>query len=236
MALGFLRLQEYSLHYFLKKHLAFSTTNEILATNDNKSYKAKHGDWIVDSHVFVFRNGKIVPSGEYVANYRDGIVSFKTAQDPDVKITASYFYNWIEVTPSFPDELSNKPIISLEMGPSREGALQLGGGRWVYTMYHLNVFALNRAQRDDMAQMIRETLEDYEAPLVDYNLGFPMLSDGARNPSYSEISQKICNMFFNDVRVNPNPTQTGDDVERNRTLINFVAVSIRAQNKHRSDI
>lgn len=226
MALGFRRLQDYSIQFYLRNQLSFSVENEVMTTTDLKKYKAKFKEWVPDRYVLVVRNDKLVDKSEYIANYREGEINFLDAQKPTDKIKISYSYTWIKILPGFPDEKFNPPLISVETGTTREGALQLGGGKWVYTLYHLNIWAANTAQRDDMADLIKDVL-DNDAPFIDYNLGFPLLTDGKKNPNYDEKSQKLCNIVFDNVRVYPNPNRIGEEYEQNRALVEFIAVSVR---------
>ena len=254
MAMRFLRLQDYSIQFFLRNQLSFAAEKKVLTTKDNKVYKSIHKDWVINKPVVVYRNDIIVGSNEYAVNYLNGEIYFWLEQEALSQISVDYHYTWISISDSYPNETFNKPLLSIDTGPSREGAFQLGGGKWVYTMYHLNLFTMNLAQRDDMSQIIRESL-DMETYLVDYNLrgkeptevelavfgigaetqtvmvqqsqGFPILSNGFLNPYYDENNQKTSRIYFDDVRVNPNPNKSGLDYERNRAIINFSAVSNR---------
>jgi hypothetical protein len=72
--------------------------NEILLTNDFKTFRAINGRWNVNSEIEIYRlakdntQGIIIPPSEYSANPNEGTVTFLSSQDPSTIIFMNVFF------------------------------------------------------------------------------------------------------------------------------------------------
>lgn len=71
-----------------------------------------------------------------------------------------------------PDGKLKIPTVSVVARPTREFPLELGGKNADYRSWSIDIFAKNEIQRDDLAYLIYDNLED-GIDVFDYDQGFP---------------------------------------------------------------
>lgn len=79
----------------------------------------------------------------------------------------------INVVDGFPEQLLALPLVSVEMSMIRPIPGELGNHRGVgHYAFFVDVFAKNKAQRDELGVKILHALED-SVPVYNYDEGFP---------------------------------------------------------------
>lgn len=224
MEIKLLRLASMSLIMHLRNNLFFSAENEVLNTKDNIRYTTRFNPWVISTPFNIYRDGALVAPDEYTLNYLNNTITFNTEQVGI--ISADYSYNWVKIVDTWPDELYQTPVISLQSGLIREKGLQIGGGTKVYIDCYLNIFARNRAARDDIVEIVKDVLSK-DIPLIDFNKGFPVNEDGTKNSNFSIEANRI-NWLYTDpdwilVRLNPAATKE----EEGRALLEITLLTTK---------
>lgn len=79
----------------------------------------------------------------------------------------------IEIVDSFPEEILTVPTISIDAGKLKEELYELGNrDRLRMRIWYIDIFAKNRAQRDDFGYRILDQSKN-GINVYDYNEGFP---------------------------------------------------------------
>lgn len=82
----------------------------------------------------------------------------------------------VTVVDAYPDELLTIPTVSVETKSLDALRFELGNrDRVAYRSWYIDVFAVNKSQRDEMAYLIKDALEEC-IPVYNYELGFPPTS------------------------------------------------------------
>lgn len=99
--------------------------------------------------------------------------------------------SFINVVDDFPVEILNLPTVSIVAGKLLEEQLEMGTKakdlrtrRWF-----IDIFAITKSQRDDLAYKVLETLKTQGINVYDYNEGFPPNASPARINHLSVIRQ-----------------------------------------------
>ena len=100
----------------------------------------------------------------------------------------------------FPEDLLTLPTVSIEAGRIMPYIIGVGDKYSNPRVWHINIFAKNKSQRDDIVYKILHALEDsYHIPVYDYDEGFPP------DISPSKIGGLVIEDISADtVRINPN--------------------------------
>lgn len=204
------RLIDLSVYYYLKGSLYSNATGETLTPIDAKNFTSKRRHWVPSRPVNIYRNGVLVPDLLYKVYYETDVaggvarVSFNEPVLSTDEISADFSYNYVRIADAFPEEEIGYPVLVVATGVTRGLPFELGGPPEIVTSLYLDLFAQGEGQRDDMADAIREAL-DAGCPLIDFNLGFPLLPDGTMNPSHDATSQVVGSLEFEDITVRRNP-------------------------------
>ena len=79
----------------------------------------------------------------------------------------------VTVVDAFPESDLVIPTVAIESDSLDALKYELGNKQRInFRTWYIDVFAANKSQRDEMAYMIRDALEDC-IPVYNYNLGFP---------------------------------------------------------------
>lgn len=83
-------------------------------------------------------------------------------------------YSFIKVVDSFPDSDLTIPSVALTADEIQLKRLELGNRKFedIDRMWFIDIFAENKTQRNDLAFLILDNLDNYIA-VYDYNYGFP---------------------------------------------------------------
>ena len=123
---------------------------------------------------------------EYI-NYVDGFVSF-SGTIPATPPTCTYSYNVVSVIDGFP-ELENfdqyqLPLIAVDFNQMSRKPMGIGGGFLVTRSYDLEIFANSDSERDQMIQVLHDSLQ-YNFAILNFEVtGYPLLFNGSINSAY----------------------------------------------------
>lgn len=123
-------------------------------------------------------------------NYLNGIVAYSGIQANNIDIT--YDAYTVFVQDGFPDigedpyeiETLQIPLISIDYERRRNTPLALGGKYQEDRTFLINITANSDPQRDDLIDILEDSLK-YDYPLtIDYRYGFPIDFNGDKNPNF----------------------------------------------------
>ena len=171
-----------------------------------------------------------VISGSYMVDYVDGRVITSGTVTPAV-VTYKYFY--VSLVNEWEDiEAAGVPVVVVNLESFEKVGFQLGGGKRVPRSGHLHIFASTRAERDDLAELLYDGINEKCCPNQRWPKGSLLSWDGTFNNDYVyEIIQYSSNLHFENVRSrNINPPLLGipsrdmtmlSDLNRYRARIDF---------------
>ena len=171
-----------------------------------------------------------VISGSYMIDYVDGRVITSGTVTPAV-VTYKYFY--VSLVNEWEDiEAAGVPVVVVNLESFEKVGFQLGGGKRVPRSGHLHIFASTRAERDDLAELLYDGINEKCCPNQRWPKGSLLSWDGTFNNDYVyEIIQYSSNLHFENVRSrNINPPLLGipsrdmtmlSDLNRYRARIDF---------------
>lgn len=216
--MGKTRLVNLSLHYFLVHNLSYDVENDTTTTYDYVSYKLNYKNIVTTKPVTVYRNSQLVPNTEYKIFPVRGEIFFNDTQNTDDIITADFSHCFVNILQPFSEDEISPPLVAIENDNDSDRAIELGSNlSAVMYKFRIHVYGVNEGQRDDIADYIKETLKS-DVYVWDFNLGFPVLRDGSINNEF-DINNVINDIYFSSVRVQRNPLQSNDIIEKGRALI-----------------
>ena len=171
-----------------------------------------------------------VISGSYMIDYVDGRVITSGTVTPAV-VTYKYFY--VSLVNEWEDiEAAGVPVVVVNLESFEKVGFQLGGGKRVPRSGHLHIFASTRAERDDLAELLYDGINEKCCPNQNWPNGSTIDWNGTFNNDYVyETIQYSSNLHFENVKArNINPPLLGipsrdmtmlSDLNRYRARIDF---------------
>ena len=191
-------------------------------------YIDAYGDIIEQQNaVIVYDSLGSTISGGYMIDYVDGRIVTSGTVTP-AAVTYKYFYvalvnEWEDV------ESAGVPVVVVSLESFEKVGFQLGGGKRVPRRGHLHIFASNRAERDDLLELLYDGINEKCCPNQNWTKGSMLSWDGVFNNDYVyETIQYSSNLHFENVvarNINP-PLTMGNmtmlsDLNRYRARIDF---------------
>jgi hypothetical protein len=142
--------------------------------------------------------GNVISGSEYMVDYVDGRVVTSGTVSP-ASVTYSYFYvalcnDWEDVM------ASDVPVIVPALETFTKEGFQLGGGRLVPRRGRLYIFATNQAERDDLAELLYDGINQKCCPNQNWTHGTMLDWDGTFNDNYLyEVIQYHSQLQFENV-------------------------------------
>lgn len=215
--MGLTRLVNSSLFYHLKENTSTFISEASTNTTDNKLYNLNHKNIIETRPIKIYRGGAEVSKEEYDVYPAKGEVVFFSAQPQDAVITASYYAALANFVPSFGEEIIYPPLVAIVNENDSERGYELGtSSRAVRSSFKIHVYGRNEGERDDLSDVIKDSLYK-TVSILDFNQAFPILYDGRLNKDFNP--NEIGYLETLSVRVQRNPLQSYDHIERSRALI-----------------
>jgi len=127
--------------------------------------------------------GAAISGSDYMIDYIDGRVIFATQAIIPNKVTYDYFYvalvnDWEVV------ETSGVPVVVVDLESFRKVGFQLGGGKLIPRRGHLHIFATDRAERDDLIELLYDGINEKCVSNQDWPKGTMLDWDGTFNVDY----------------------------------------------------
>lgn len=199
-------------------------------------YLDAYGDTTQQSgSITVYDSNNVIISGSnYKIDYIDGRII--TASLSIVPSTVTYKYFYVSLVNEWEDvQAAKAPVVVLQLESFRKEGFQLGGGKRVPRNGRCHIFASNRAERDDIMELIYDGLYNKSCPSQSWSKGSILDWDGTFNSSYVyETISKQSNLHFDNVRARQiSPPLFGDtagtadvygmlsDLNRYRARIDF---------------
>jgi len=218
---------ENSLYYAFCEKFSRLKEKDTLQTDDNQEYKFSYSPLSPFHDVTIYKNGVSITSG-FVINYRDGILTFDSPNLPEDVIEADYYYQYVTVLLSFPDDIENKlvvPSIVIDNNENTNRPLELGTRKRRYENYEFNIIIFGRrdGERKDLCDIAKEIFRG-EKPLIDFNQAFPLNQDGTLNTAFNKEAQTIGYLDFEDIVAYPVRTDELTDPKRKAIMIEVTVV------------
>jgi len=150
--------------------------------------------------------GTIISGSNYMIDYIDGRVVFANKNITPVKATYDYFYvalvnDWEVI------ENSGVPVVVVDLESFQKVGFQLGGGKLVPRRGHLHIFATDRAERDDLIELLYDGINEKCVPNQDWPKGTMLDWDGTFNVDYEykTVEHASCLHIENVIATTLNP-------------------------------
>jgi hypothetical protein len=169
----------------------------------------------------------VISGTNYMIDYVDGRIITSGAVTP-AAVTYKYFY--VSLVNEWEDiEAAGVPVVVANIESFEKVGFQLGGGKRVPRRGHLHIFASNRAERDDLSELLYDGINEKCCPNQNWPKGSMLDWDGVFNNDYVyETIQYSSSLHFENVvarNIYP-PLTRGDmtmlsDLNRYRARIDF---------------
>jgi len=161
----------------------------------------------------------VISGTNYMIDYVDGRVITSGTVTP-AAVTYKYFYvslvnEWEDV------ESAGVPVVVVNLESFEKVGFQLGGGKRVPRRGHLHIFATNRAERDDLIELLYDGINEKCCPNQNWPKGSMLDWDGTFNSDYVyETIQYSSMLHFENVRArNINPPLVREVPTRDVTML-----------------
>ena len=171
-----------------------------------------------------------IDPSNYNVDYVDGrIICASTAIVPAY---VSYKWYYISIVNEWQvvDEVSELPIVVVEISKFHKEGFQLGGGKYVSRSIDVNIFASNNAERDDITEVLYNGLYRKSCAYQIFPKGTMIDFDGTWNTNYEYATVsgsnniKFGNVTATTVRVATAPSVDVNilsDINRYRSRVSF---------------
>jgi len=161
----------------------------------------------------------VISGTNYMIDYVDGRIITSGTVTP-AAVTYKYFYvslvnEWEDV------ESAGVPVVVINLESFEKVGFQLGGGKRVPRRGHLHIFATNRAERDDLMELLYDGINEKCCPNQNWPKGSMLDWDGTFNNDYVyETIQYSSMLHFENVRArNINPPLVREVPTRDVTML-----------------
>jgi len=164
-------------------------------------YLDAYGDTTQQSGTVTVRDGSgnTISGSEYRVDYIDGRII--TASTTVVPATVTYKYFYVSLVNEWEDvQAAHPPLVVLHLESFRKEGFQLGGGKRVPRNGRCHIFAADRAERDDIMELIYDGLFNKSCPSQTWSRGSILDWDGTFNTNYVyETEEYQSNLHFDNV-------------------------------------
>lgn len=159
-------------------------------------------------------------------DYLQGIVYYSGVTVNPITVTYDYYTVYVQDGyPDYFDDIKNwgdirVPLVTIEYIRRKNRPFEIGGRFQQDRAFMIDVIGNSDAQRDDIADVIEDSLRYTYANTVNYASGFPIDFNGDKNPSFNRgYVWKDLRFQSVDSKVMRNPYER--DKLRHRTMINL---------------
>jgi hypothetical protein len=177
-------LIEASLYYHLQHALKGTFTNQLLTTNDYLTYISPYKNLLPLEPVFVYKNGEDVTAAVKIY-YPEGKVVFEQQNSSSDNITLSASYCLVDIKTTY-EESFVPPVVLVDVAMIRSAPLELGTVVKRRNVCNIEIIAYteSKVQVNELLDMVVGSILG-GVPIIDYNQGFPLNSDGTKNINYT---------------------------------------------------
>lgn len=143
--------------------------------------------------------GSVISGSEYRIDYVDGRII--TGSTTVVPATVTYKYFYVSLVNEWEDiQAADAPVVVLQLDSFTKEGFQLGGGKRVPRRGRCHIFASDRAERDDIMELIYDGLFNKSCPSQTWSKGSMLDWDGTFNIDYVyETEPYQSNLHFDNV-------------------------------------
>jgi hypothetical protein len=152
-----------------------------------------------DDMVRVYDGTGDLPRIDYSVNYLTGQV-YSNLDLSDYSV--DYYWHYVSVIDAWPQEdVPDLPVVSIELQLSESLPLQLGGGDIRGASWHVEIFANNKGERDDLMDVIFEGINLRRCPIYTFEGGLPLTREGLYNSDFVvEENLNYPSLFFENAK------------------------------------
>jgi hypothetical protein len=163
--------------------------------------------------------GSVISGSNYMIDYVDGRVITSGTVTP---AAVAYKYFYVSLVNEWEDvEAAGVPVVVINLESFEKVGFQLGGGKRVPRRGHLHIFATDRAERDDLTEMLYDGINDKCVSNQNWTKGSMLDWDGTFNNDYVyELIQYRSSLHIeNVVARHVNPPLLGGIPRRDLTML-----------------
>jgi hypothetical protein len=166
----------------------------------------------------------VTGASTYTVNYLLGGI-----QNPNTVPTAvSFYWNYVSVVEGWPGGNPPPiPIVAIDILGYQQAGWQLGSGHIKSRAVSAYIFAHNKAERDDITEVLYDALYNKAAKLIDYSTGDYLASDGTFNSSFAALPiTGTGKLYFDNVQARViNIANDWSDLNKFRSSVSFTMTS-----------
>jgi hypothetical protein len=197
------RLVELSLYYKIPDSLSRTRVKEKPKSANFKVYNLKYNNIQVKHPIHVYVNGMEFNKNSYSVDNINGIVTLNTPITMTDVVEVTYTYCPVNIYDESTSPQSSDfkyPAVAIYEMDRVDEAIELGSNKkekhptWVF-----EVWSDRGGERNDITDDIMDMFEEGNIPVIDYNVNFPINSDGTINTNFDEITQTIGFMYCDSI-------------------------------------
>lgn len=177
-----INLVESSIYHKLQYTFKATLNTVQLSTQDNKTYFSPKKNLLPLEVLKVYKNG-IEQSTGFTVYYPDGKIVFDVANQATDIITLDTSYCYVNLDISFQNEFS-LPKIVIDFDENIDFPLEIGSKNRRIDNYYVDIIVYSEryGSQKDYLNIIKDNVRSI--PIIDFNQGFPINSDGTKNSSF----------------------------------------------------
>lgn len=198
------RLVELSLFEKIQDKLSRFKSKETPSSSNFSTYNLKYNSIRPNNPVTVYVNNIVYSSNYYSVDYNNGIINFNTPLTSSDNVQVDYTYCFVNVYDESISPIDNNfkyPAVSVFEINRKDKGLELGStAKEMHPLWAIEVWAERGGERNDYTDMIASIFNEGDThTIIDYNIAFPINSDGTINQSFDENSQLKGYMYVDSI-------------------------------------
>jgi hypothetical protein len=144
-------------------------------------------------------NGAVISGSEYMVDYIDGRVVTSGTVTP---ATVTYDWYYVALVNDWADAIvSDVPVVVIELADFAKSGFLLGGGRVVRRRGRFHIFASSTAERDDLAELLYDSIYNKCVNFQTFETGTMIDWDGTYHELYTYATvDESSHLQFENVR------------------------------------
>ena len=129
------------------------------------------------SRVIVYNEtGDVIPDTSYSVDYTDGRIITTANINPQ---TVDFYWNYVSVVDAWPDgSAAIAPVVVIDIGGTDKEGYQFGAGKKINRKCSLHIFASSVAERNDLSELLYDSLYLRSCPIYELSRGSVLDFDG----------------------------------------------------------
>lgn len=140
-----------------------------------------NGSTVIDATSEQTTRVSVTGASSYTIDYFRGAIKNPNTIPTEI----SYTYNYISVIDGWPGEdVPPLPVISIDLNKMSKQGLQIGGGKRNIRELYIEIFAQSNPERDDITEILYDSLFTRNIAVKDFSTGFYLKPDGTYNTGF----------------------------------------------------